>query len=254
MARYQIILAYDGTGFNGFQRQAKGPNSRTVQGVVEDALRRLNWQGKRLLAAGRTDSGVHAQGQVVVFDLDWAHTPQALQAALNANLPPDVAVQALHPVADDFHPRYDALSRSYRYQIYCQPVRDPLRDRYAWRAWPAPQVERLERAAAYLPGLHDFAAFGTPPRAGGSTVRNVLRAEWLHTRDELSFEIEANAFLFHMVRRLVGFQVAVGQGLVEVERLAEYFQGGSRPVVQYLAPPHGLTLLHVVYPGVNPES
>jgi tRNA pseudouridine38-40 synthase len=247
MARYQIILAYDGTDFNGFQRQATGSQNRTVQGVVEDALRRLKWPGGKLLAAGRTDSGVHAHGQVIAFDLDWAHPPLALQAALNANLPLDVAIQAVHPVADDFHPRYDALSRCYRYQIYCQPVRDPLRDRYAWRVWPALQVDRLERAAAYLPGTHDFAAFGTPPRAGSSTVRNVLRAEWRYSQEELSFEIEANAFLFHMVRRLVGFQVAIGQGMADVERLVEALQGGPCPVVQYLAPPQGLTLLRAVY-------
>jgi len=249
MARYQIILAYDGTDFSGFQRQAKGPQNRTVEGVVEDALRRLNWTGEKLLAAGRTDSGVHARGQVIAFDLDWAHSLQALQAALNANLPPDVAAQTAHLVADTFHPRYAARARCYRYQIYCQPVRDPLCDRYAWRVWPAPQVDQLEQAAAYLPGMHDYAAFGTPPRAGSSTVRNVLRAEWRRSQDELIFEIEANAFVFHMVRRLVGFQIAIGQGLVEIGRLAEYFQSGSRLIVQHLAPAHGLTLLRVDYPN-----
>jgi tRNA pseudouridine38-40 synthase len=151
-------------------------------------------------------------------------------------------------VAQGFHPRYDAQARCYRYQIYCQPVRDPLRDRYAWRVWPAVLLGSLQRTAAYLPGTHDFAAFGTPPRAGGSTVRNVLRAEWRQDQDELHFEIEANAFLFHMVRRLVGFQVAIAQGMLEVDELAEYLQSGRQPAVQYLAPAHGLTLVRVVYP------
>ena len=105
MERYKVILAYDGTEFQGFQRQT---NTRTVQGVVEAALHRLGWQGQRLLAAGRTDAGVHAVGQVVAFDLDWPHTPQALANALNAYLPPSVAARHVQPVPADFHPRYHA--------------------------------------------------------------------------------------------------------------------------------------------------
>ena len=147
MARYQVILAYDGTEFVGFQRQAQGKKSRTVQAAIETALRQIGWQGRAILAAGRTDTGVHAAGQVVAFDLDWSHGEQALLAALNANLPPDVAAQAAFERRADFHPRYDALSRSYRYSIFCRPLRDPLRERYAWRVWPAPELERLQASA-----------------------------------------------------------------------------------------------------------
>ncbi len=129
MARYQVILAYDGADFFGFQRQADGCGQRTVQGVVEQALRRIGWQGRAILFAGRTDVGVHASGQVIAFDLDWLHSTDALLAALNANLPADVAAQAAQLAADDFHPRYDARARCYRYRLFCQPRRDPLRER-----------------------------------------------------------------------------------------------------------------------------
>lgn len=114
--RYQVILAYDGTGFKGFQKQAR---TRTVQLVVEEALRKIGWQGKSVLGAGRTDTGVHALGQVVAFDLDWSHGTQDLLNALNANLPPDVSARDVRVVAPDFHPRFDASSRSYRYNLFC---------------------------------------------------------------------------------------------------------------------------------------
>ncbi len=248
MARYQVILAYDGTDFYGFQRQARGPENRTVQDTVEIALRKIGWQGQAILAAGRTDTGVHAFGQVIAFDLDWMHSPDDLQAALNANLPPDVAARLVKLASPDFHPRYDALARCYRYQLYCQPVRDPLKERYAWRVWPAVDIDRLQEAAKFLAGSHDFAAFGTPPRAGGKTQRNVLRAGWTQEPANLVFEIQANAFLYRMVRRLVSFQVAVGQGGVEPLEMQKCLEGGSSSQVKGLAPPQGLTLVEVIYP------
>jgi tRNA pseudouridine38-40 synthase len=248
MARYQVILAYDGTDFFGFQRQVQGKKSRTVQAVVETALRKIGWQGETILAAGRTDSGVHAVGQVVAFDLDWPHGEHALLAALNANLPPDVAVQAVFERRADFHPRYDALSRCYRYCIYCSPLRDPLRERYAWRVWPAPELQRLHASAKELLGSHDFAAFGSPPHSGGATVRLVFEAGWRAEADELTFVITANAFLFRMVRHLVGLQVSIGQGTLDVAVINQCFQSGSRELAKVLAPAQGLSLVQVVYP------
>jgi len=247
MARYQVILAYDGTGFYGFQRQKKDAQSRTVQGVVEAALQRLGWQGPTLLFAGRTDTGVHATGQVIAFDLDWLHPLEALQAALNANLPPDVSVRAVGLAQPDFHPRYDALARRYRYRIFCEPVRNPLRERYAWRVWPSVEPERLWQATSWLPGEHDFAAFGTPPRAGGKTIRRVYRASWQEDLDGLTFEILANAFLYHMVRRLVHLLVVIGQGEQEPEAVCKCLEGTSPDLVKGLAPPQGLSLDEVIY-------
>jgi tRNA pseudouridine38-40 synthase len=252
MARYQVILAYDGTRYQGFQKQVRRPEAPTIQGVFETALHELGWQGQAILAAGRTDTGVHASGQVVAFDLEWKHVPQALQAALNAHLPADVIVQAVLAAAPDFHPRYDALSRHYRYRIYCRAVADPLRERYAWRVWPLLAVETLQEAAVSLVGRHDFAAYGTPPRSGGSTVRTIFEVGWRTAgmeaaQDELVFDVRGDAFLYHMVRRLVFIQVAVGQGRLETRALADLLADPPRFPVQGLAPAKGLTLVEVTY-------
>jgi tRNA pseudouridine38-40 synthase len=249
MARYQVILAYDGTQFAGSQRQA---DSRTVQSELEKALRKLGWSGRSVLLAGRTDTGVHAAGQVAAFDLDWQQADSGLLRALNANLPLDMAARDLRIAPPDFHPRFDAISRCYRYRLFCQPVRDPLRERSAWRVWPQVDGEALRAAASLFIGQHDFAAYGTPPRAGGSTLRTVMDASWQARDDEWHFEVQANAFLYHMVRRLVFVQVAVGQGKFSVEAVARSLAGQAddperSELPAGLAPARGLTLVEVTY-------
>lgn len=250
MARYQVILAYDGTEFQGFQRQAKPP---TVQAAVEDALHSIGWQGSAILASGRTDTGAHAAGQVIAFDLEWKHSTQELQVALNAHLPCSVVARAVALVDDHFHPRYDASGRRYRYHIYCQPERDPFRDRFAWRVWPGVEVDDLQQLSRLFPGTHDFAAFGTPPKAGGSTLRTVSQAGWYHTGDGsgkqgLAFEIVANGFLYRMVRRLVYIQVVIAQGKLDEDSLGKLLELHPDKPVQGLAPACGLTLVEVYYP------
>lgn len=260
MARYQVQLAYDGSHFQGFQRQyhPKSGSPATVQACVEAALRKLGWQGRAILAAGRTDSGVHALGQVIAFDLDWVHGAEELRGALNAHLPPEVSALHVRAASESFHPRYAAIARRYRYRIFCQPARNPLKERYAWRVWPAAALERLQQAAACLPGEHDFASYGTPPGAGGNTVRRIMQAGWRLVvegdgQDELYFEITGNAFLYHMVRRLVSFQVKIGQGRRSMDELVDSLQNPHKRKVQGLAPAHGLTLMAVYYPGEHPE-
>ena len=245
MARYQVILTYDGTEYRGFQRQAVG---RTVQSETEQALQKIGWQGSSILAASRTDSGVHASGQAITFDLDWQHGHRKLRSAINANLPTDIAAQSVSEVHADFHPRFDASSRTYCYFIYSKAVRDPLRDRYSWRVWPGLILDRLETAAEYLLGEHDFAAFGSSPQPGGSTIRTVYRADWKPDGDRLIFEIAANAFLTHMVRRLISFQAAIGQGLVDVKKMQQNLDHPPKTLVQGLAPPQGLFLTAVTFP------
>jgi tRNA pseudouridine38-40 synthase len=245
MARYQVVLSYDGTQFFGFQRQV---NKRTVQAVVEAVLGGLGWSGRSILAAGRTDTGVHASGQVIAFDLDWAHSPGELLRAMNAQLPADVAVRTVSPARDDFHPRYAAAGRRYRYRLFCDEVRDPLRERYAWRVWPAVSLENLQRAAAGLVGTHDFATFGSPPRPGGSTVRTVTRAAWSLEEPDWVFDVEANAFLYHMIRRMVSLQVELAQSRLEGRRVVDYLSDPAGASVQGLAPAYGLTLAEVIYP------
>lgn len=243
MARYKIILAYDGTQFHGSQRQR---NVRTVQGVVEETLRKLNWQGTTLLLAGRTDAGVHATGQVAAFDLDWRHPVDNLRSALNALLPEDVAVSLVEAAAEDFHPRFHALSRSYQYRIYSQETRNPLLERYTWRVWPAPDMDVLQTAADQLVGVHDFSAFGSPMHAGGSAIRDLISAKWHQTDGLLYFDVTANAFLYHMVRRLVSTQIKLVQGLIDLEQLRCHLHRPLQPI-QGLAPARGLTLVNVHY-------
>lgn len=251
MARYQVILAYDGTGFVGSQRQAK--KFRTVQSELEKTLRKLGWTGRSVLLAGRTDTGVHAAGQVASFDFDWRHADEELLRALNANLPADMAARDVRIASPKFHPRFDATSRRYRYRLFCQQVRDPLREKFAWRVWPQVNGEALKETAALFIGQHDFAAYGTPPRAGGSTLRTVMNAFWQAKDDEWHFEVRANAFLYRMVRRLIFVQVALAQGKISVEAIARSLAGqveGSErsELPAGLAPAHGLMLVEVTYP------
>ena len=209
MARYKLILAYDGTAFAGSQRQAK---RRTVQGELEKALCVLGWSDRSVVLAGRTDTGVHASGQVAAFDLEWHHSMDALLRALNAGLPADMAVSRLEIAGADFQPRFDAILRTYRYRLYCGQVRDPLQEKMAWRIWPAMNEGSLIETARLFSGQHDFAAFGSPPHSESSTIRTVSVSEWKRVENDWQYEIRAEAFLYHMVRRLVFVQVAVGQG------------------------------------------
>jgi tRNA pseudouridine38-40 synthase len=243
LAHYKIILAYNGSAFAGFQRQTE---ARTVQAEFETALKKIGWRGMHILAAGRTDAGVHARGQVVSFQLDWGHTTEDLGNALNYYLPRDMAVNAVNEVGADFHPRYDAKSRRYRYRIFCQPVRDPLREDFAWRVWPPVQIERMNRAAAHLVGVHDFRPFGSPMTEDGVTIREVFDAEWMGAGDEWQFDITANAYLYHMVRRIIFSLVTIGQNEAQEQLIPECLASGEL-MLTGLAPAAGLVLQEVVY-------
>lgn len=244
MARYRAVVEYDGTDFWGFQRQAEG---RTVQGEFEAALTRLGWPGATIWGAGRTDTGVHAAGQVVAFDLDWAHGSPALQRALNANLPDDIAVQAVAESAPAFHPRFDARARRYRYTIYNAPARSPLRSRYAWHVQTPLDGPAMQAAAERLLGTHDFATFGTDPDGGANTVRTISRAVWSGGPSDWHFDIQADAFLYRMVRGLVGFLKQVGAGSLTPEDLEARLRARDRALCPPLAPACGLCLMEVLY-------
>lgn len=243
--RYRATVEYDGTDLHGFQRQANG---RTVQGELETALTRIGWKGRAVLGAGRTDSGVHASGQVIAFDLDWPHGPASLLRALNANLPGEVAVRAVEACAPDFHPRYQARGRRYRYTLYNQPVRSPLAARFSWQVWPALDAAAMQQASAALLGRHDFAAFGTDPDQGTNTVRTVAQADWQAAAGGWhTFEIQADAFLFRMVRSLVGALKRVGQGELTVAQFEALLAAADRAQCPPPAPPQGLCLIAVLY-------
>lgn len=250
MAHYKLTLAYDGVNFFGSQKQA---NKRTVQGELEKALIELKWTRSSILMSGRTDTGVHATGQVASVDLDWTHAEDKLLQALNSLLPSDISVSAVEMTDENFHPRFDAVSRTYRYRLFCQQLRDPIQERFLWRVWPPVNHDGLVEAAQQLLGTHDFSAFGSPTTPNGTTVRTMIKAEWTQmAENEWKFEVQANAFLYRMVRRMLFLQVAVAQGKVSVEEIACSL--AKQTSVKHrsglpsgLAPAHGLTLVNVEY-------
>ncbi|GIV83700.1 MAG: tRNA pseudouridine synthase A [Candidatus Roseilinea sp.] len=241
-------VAYDGTDFVGFQRQA-ARRGRTVQGELETALAKVCRSRVAVVGAGRTDAGVHATGQVIAFETDWKHSLDALGRALNATLPEDVAIYDLAPCEAGFHPRYSAKSRTYVYTAYVSEVRQPLLRRFAWQLEQRPDIAAMNAAAQQLIGWHDFAAFGSPPsgRPGETTVRQVLRAEWQASDERLRFTIEANAFLFRMVRRIVMALVRVGRGEYGPDEFREMLESRDAQRIQGLAPACGLCLVEVKY-------
>ncbi|PJF27511.1 MAG: tRNA pseudouridine(38-40) synthase TruA [Phototrophicales bacterium] len=248
MAKWRAVLAYDGTAYQGFQRQADGVP--TVQAAVEAALMKLAGGAVTVVGAGRTDTGVHATGQVIAFEMAWRHEPKALVQALNAMLPDDIAVQEAQPAEPDFHPRFSARSRLYRYRVYAAPVRHPLLNR-AWHVRADLDEQAMGQGAEMLIGRRDFASFGQPPQ-GTSTVRTVFQSEWarepLYSGSLWTYTIEADAFLQHMVRRIVGILVDIGRGwrtTADLEATTARAELGRDPWT--LAPPHGLTLEQVRY-------
>jgi tRNA pseudouridine38-40 synthase len=242
-AHYKVTLSYNGSAFAGFQRQAE---ERTVQGEFEAGLRQIGWNGQSILGAGRTDAGVHARGQVVSFELDWEHSSEDLRNALNYYLPDDMAAREVKEVSVDFHPRFSAKSRTYRYHLFCCQVRDPLREGFAWRIWPPIDLDRMAASTQALVGSHDFKAFGSPVSEGGTTTREVLSAGWRQDGDAYNFTITANAFLYHMVRRITFALVMVGQGNAAEDLIEACFSTGEFPLTG-LAPAKGLVLEEVRY-------
>ncbi len=241
--RVKAIVAYDGTGYSGFQRQS---NANSIQAALEAALAELFGAAVPVSGSGRTDAGVHAAGQVVAFEVLWRHELASLHRAMNALLPEAIAVLSLEAAPDDFDPRRDARSRWYRYRIYNAPVRDPLSNRYSLHVPRALDVEAMQAAAASLLGWHDFSAFGSPPQ-GTNAIREVLRAEWQQAGAWLTFDIIANAFLFRMVRMLVGTMLRVGYGALTPQRFAEILQTQNRSGAGPAARACGLTLMAVQY-------
>jgi len=241
--RVKALIEYDGSGYAGFQVQ---PGRPTIQGEIEAALLRLTGEQVRILGAGRTDAGVHAEGQVIAFDTEWRHPLSHMQRGLNALLPRAIAVKELAPAPAGFHPRFDARSRRYRYRILNQPIRSPLNERYAWHVPRALDVQAMQAATRCLVGIHDFATFGQPTQ-GEATVREVMEVTWRCSGRLIQVEIEANAYLRNMVRCIVGSALQVGTGDCSVEAFRERFQARDRSQSGPPAPPHGLCLVKVCY-------
>jgi len=273
--RYRAIVAYDGTAYQGFQRLTRrsqdaegsadgnvsangGADNATIQGVLEATISRVaGGTPIAVIGAGRTDTGVHATGQVIAFDLDWRHQEADLIRAINATLPTDIALQTLEPAEPDFHPRYDATSRSYTYLVYEAQVRQPIGAWYSWwvrpRAGELLDLQAMQKASEQLIGEHDFASFGAAPQ-GENTVRRLFRSKWdvesAWTRKRLLvYDIEATAFLYHMVRTIVGTLIEVGLKRITTADFVDILQAKDRSRAYRIAPPHGLTLTEVRYNG-----
>jgi len=237
-------VAYDGTDYFGFQVQ---PGKRTIQSELEQALRAITQEDTRMVPAGRTDAGVHALGQVVHFEANWRHTAPELERALNALLPTSIAVASMEAVSPDFHARYDATSRRYRYQVWNSPVRCPLNYRYTLH-YPLPlMVERMCQALQYILGDHDFRAFAGGEEPNSVTVRRVEDVRCERHGDLIVIEVEANAFVRHMMRRLVGTLLEIGEGKHAPEFMSELLASGDKARAGPTVPARGLCLVRVLY-------
>lgn len=247
MTRYRAVIAYDGSAFFGYQIQSK---FRTVQGTLEATLTELFGTLTTVFGAGRTDTGVHATGQVIAFDATWKHDMHSLQRMINHSLPEDISVLSIEEQAG-FHPRFGALSRMYRYDVAVSPVRNPLFGRYSWQISDSLDVSLLNEAANVLLGKHDFATFGKPPK-GTNTTREVFHSSWVLREAQFgqvySYTVEATAFLQHMVRRMVWMLVDVGRGRSTVAEFEKAFRLANLKYAEKLAPPEGLVLVKVRYP------
>jgi tRNA pseudouridine38-40 synthase len=243
--RYALIVEYDGTRYSGFQYQK---NARTVQEEIEKAIARFTGETVRIKAAGRTDAGVHATGQVVAFDSDAGHPTEIVVRALNSHLPDDIAVKEAHEVADTFDPRRCATARTYVYTIDCGATRSPIRRRTTGRLGRRLDVRRMIVAAEALKGVHDFARFSGPlERPEASTVREIHDIHMREDDQTVRIEVTGNAFLPHQVRRMAGALADVGLGKLTSKDVRGLLEGPVAGVVARALPPQGLCLVSVRY-------
>jgi len=243
--RIALGVEYDGTEFHGWQLQR---GVRTVQECLESALGRVADHPVRVHCAGRTDAGVHSSGQVVHFDVDVYRSERSWALGANVNLPPDVSVSWARQVPDEFHARYSALSRRYRYVILNRWTRSAVWHRYAVWSHPPLDVERMHRAGQHLVGEHDFSSFRARDCQANSPVRHVSMLRVLRHTDLVVLEVQANAFLHHMVRNIAGVLMSIGRGDRPEEWVMEVLEHRQRARGGATAPPQGLSLVHVEYP------
>lgn len=246
MRNIKLLITYDGTDFSGWQRQ---PDRRTVQQVLEEAIGRLTGVEPATNASGRTDAGVHALGQVVHFYTASEHSTNVFRKALNAMLPPDVRVKGVWDMPQSFHSTLDAKSKMYRYVIDNHSIADPLRLRYSDHVYLPLDVAAMNRAAQFLKGRHDFHSFETNWPNRTSSVRTIYEISVTRHGDTVHVEVEADGFLYNMVRSITGTLVQVGIGRWSESRVGEALAAEDRRAAGPTAPPQGLFLAWVRYAG-----
>jgi len=242
LSNYKIVLSYDGTDYFGWQRQAKG---KTIQGLVEAAVARLAGQAVDVVAAGRTDAGVHALDQTASFKADLKLGDTELLRALNSILPPDIRILSLERVPSNFHARSDAKGKIYQYRLWTGKAISPFLFRYALH-WPYDyNLHKMRDAAALFVREADFSGFSSNKER--YPIRRVNRTELRKRGDELLFTIEAAGFLRYMVRTIIGTLLEVGRGRIKPEEIEEIFRTGTRTLGSPTAPAKGLCLIRVLY-------
>ena len=243
--RVALGIEYDGTGYVGWQRQKTGVG---VQALVEEAISTVANEPVRTTCAGRTDAGVHATAQVVHIDTESERSERGWILGINSNLPDDINVTWAKNVADEFHARFSATSRTYRYLILNQPVRSALSRQRAWWVYDALDESTMQAAADQLLGRHDFSAFRAAGCQAATPVRDMLSISVRRTGRWISITVVANAFLQHMVRNIAGVLVAIGHGERPKDWAKTVLDSQDRTKGGVAAPPHGLTLIGVDYP------
>lgn len=243
--QFRLLIEYDGSGFAGWQVQ---PQQRTVQGELEAALRTLLGTATRVAAAGRTDAGVHAIGQVVCFSTERGFEPEPLQRALNGLVGRDLAVRRVDVVADAFDPRRSARRRSYEYRIWNDRARSPFWRKHAWHVVRPLDRDAMKRASRHLVGEHDFTSFRAAGCDAATPTRRVFVSEFSEPGEGMIlYRISATAFLRHMVRNIVGTLVEVGRGRRPAEDLPRLLAARDRNLAGPTAPARGLCLSEVEY-------
>jgi tRNA pseudouridine38-40 synthase len=249
VAVIRLDLAYDGSGFRGFARQ---PRVRTIEGVLVDALERVLGRRPRLSVAGRTDAGVHAEGQVVSFETDVDASPVRIRRALNGMLSPEVVILRARHAPEGFDARRSATARHYRYRVRAGEVPNPFTARYEWHRTGTYRLAPMRAAARHLVGTHDFTSF-CRPAPGRSTVRTLHRLTVRRAGDLLEVRASADGFLHQMVRSIAGTLLAVGEARIHPEAIPGILEARSRAEAGPVAPPDGLVLVSVTY-GPQPET
>jgi tRNA pseudouridine38-40 synthase len=245
MRNIKLLIEYDGTNYQGWQVQPKGP---TIQGILEEKLGLLTGRPVQLFGSGRTDSGVHALGQVAHFKTQSGMDLPTIQRALNSLLPPAIVIQKVEEVDEGFHARKHSKSKVYEYRILNRNLRSAFHRGYVWHIPQKLNLTEMKKATQSLIGDHDFSAFRTVGSPTRTTVRRVIRAEWKRGRDGLiRFEIEANGFLKQMVRSIVGTLVEIGKGRMKSEDLRKILNSKDRKEAGPTAPAQGLFLKEVRY-------
>ena len=248
---YKLLVAYEGTDYSGWQIQ---PCKRTIQGELQEALCEIAGEPISVMGSGRTDAGVHAMGQIASCRLRWPSSPGQLAMALNTKLPPDIVVRESVEVVDDFHPIRDALRKRYRYQLQIGGYASPFERRFRWRLKRRVVTEDMQMAAGMLVGEHDFASFQATGADRKSTVRTVFDCDVFTQFEDresdlemLAIEVEADGFLYNMVRNIVGSLVQIGYGKQDPTWLQEVLAARDRSIAGPTAPAHGLFLMQVDY-------